>query len=189
MVWHDLRVGSWHCRITPLNPLEQEFEDVNEEGVKLKKIAGNYTKGYFIDEATGQRYDKAYKKINGKVVDKLSKTQETSNYREVERAEADDLIVEHEYLVENDELLQELRDSGKALKFAYCNGNGYKVYMAYIVTSDLYAGLLFMKCGRTFKHTLITQISEVREQEKKLKEIELTTKRVDKAKVEDLISI
>ena len=189
MVWHDLRVGSWNCKITPLNPLEQEFEDVNEEGVKLKKIAGNYIKGYFIDEAKGQRYDKGYKKINGKVVDKLSKTKETNNYREVERADADDLIVEHEYLVENDELLKDLKSSGKALKFAYCNGNGYKVYMAYIVTSDLYEGLLFMKCGRTFKSTLIMQLQEVKAKEKMLKEIEMITKRVDRAKVEDLITL
>lgn len=188
MVWYDLKVGTFNLKITPLNPVEKEFPNCDKDGKPLKKVAGKYERGYFENEK-GERFDVAFKLINGKPFAKLSKTKETKVYKEVDVKEVDDIIQEKIYLVECDDLYNELKETGKALLFGYTSGNGYKVYKAYIRPSELYQGFCFMVCGTTQISELMQEITETIKQKEKLKTLTLTIQGVDKARVEDLITL
>lgn len=194
MVWYSLRVGSFNLKYTPLSPIDKKYPYCDIAGNVLKKVAGKFEKGYFINENTGEKSDKAFFLINGKPYAKLDKTKETDNYKEVDKNEVDDLIIEKQYVVECDSLFEEISETGKALKFGISLGGGgaygsVKVYKAYIHTSELYKGLLFMSLGTTQKSEVIKDIVDSQTQKKKLQEIEVTIMGVDKAKVEDLLVI
>lgn len=188
MVWYNLKVGRWSLKYMPLNPIENEYTDCDKDGNPLKKVPGKYEKGFFIDEK-GNKFDTAFKLIKGKPMAKLSKTKEVTLYKEVNKTEVTDLLVERQYIVECDELLEDLRNSEKALKFGFSNGNGFKVFKAYIHTSDIYKGYLFMSMGRTQISELIGQIEELQQQKKKMQQIDITLQGIDRAKVEELIEL
>jgi len=189
MSWRTLRVGSWNLKYTPLKPIEREFEYCDSLGNVLKKVSGKFEKGYFLNETTQEKHDTAFKLVNGKPMAKLKLTKEIEKYKEVELSEIDNLIGEEKCLIECDTLLKELNDSGKALKFGFTNGNGYKGYIAYVYPSKLYTGFLFMELGRTqLSEVVMEKVSELKQQ-KKVKEIELTISGVDRVSVEDLIAL
>jgi hypothetical protein len=186
--WNSLKIGSFNCKITPLNPIEKEYPNVDENGNALKYVSGKLERGYFTDE-NGVKVEKAFKLINGKVVDKLKRTDEVKIYKEVDKDEQEDLIAEKEYLVECDNLVRQLSDSEKILKFAYASGNGNKAYITYVYLNPLYREYAFMKLGRTFKSQIILFIDEVKANKSKLKEVELVSQKVARADVSDLIEI
>ena len=187
-MWYDLRIGSFHLRYTPMNPIEKEYPNCDSNGNALMKTTGKYEKGYYTDKQ-GNKLETAFKLINGKPYAKLKKTKETDNYREVDISEIDDLIIEKECLSVCDELLNELNETGKAIKFGFTFGNGFKVYKCYIYPSKLYKGFLFMTFGTTQKSELIQDITQELKQKNKLSQIDLTIQGIDRAKVEDLIAI
>ncbi len=149
MVFYNLQVGIWNLKYTPINPRAVEYPFCDSEGKPLTKIAGHYDKGYFLNEQTGEKIESAFKLINGKPYAKLQKTKVVQNYKEVDVCEVEDLLQERVYLVECDTLLRELRDTQKALKFGFSNGNGFKVYKAYLYPSKIYKDYLFMSLGTT----------------------------------------
>ena len=189
MSWYNLKVGNFNIKITPLNPIEKEYPSCDKDGKLLKKVSGKFEKGHFINEETGEKYDTAFKLINNKPYSKLSKTKEVNTFKEVDKSEVGDLLIERQYLVENDTLLQELTEKGKALKFGFTNGNGFKVYKGYLYPSEVYKNYMILALGTTQISEIIKDIDEVRSQAKKLESIELTLMGVDKAKVEDLINL
>jgi hypothetical protein len=187
-MFYNLKIGSFNCRYTPLKPIERDFPYCNNTGEILTrkvKVKGEYV---FIDD-NGKEYPNAFKLINGKPMAKLQKTKEVTKYKEVDKKEVEDLLVEKEYLVECETLYNELSNSEKALKFGICFGNGFKVYKAYIHKSELYNNLLFMSVGTTQKSEIIQEIVEIQKQNKKAQQIELVVQGIDRAKVEDLIEI
>lgn len=186
-MWYKLRVGTFQLKYSPLNPIENEYSYCDSKGNILKRVSGKFEKGYFINEKTDEKHDTAFRLINNKPFAKLKKTTETDNYKEVELKEIDDLIVEKECIVFCDELLEELKESGKALKFGFTFGNGFKVYKCYAYPSKLYKGFLFMAFGTTQKSEIIKEITQELKQKKKADEITLTIQGIDRAKVEDLI--
>lgn len=188
MVWKNIKVGIWDLKYTPISPTEKEYIDVDEKGNILKRVSGTFTRGYFVNEATGEQHAQAFKLINGKPLGKLSLTKVAVNYKEVEQQEVEDLIIEKQYLVECDPLLKDLKDSRKALKFGYTSGNGFKVYFAYVFPSQ-YAGFLEMVLGTTKKSEVILGIMDNAQKVKKAKQIEIQIQQVDKAKVEDLLQL
>jgi len=189
MVWYNLKIGSWNIKYTALKPEENEYPYCDSNKNILKKIAGKFEKGYFINEATQEKFDSAFRLINNNAYAKLQKTKEVLNYKEVDVEEVEDLLVEKQYLIECDSLLRELNASGKALKFGFTNGNGFKVYKAYISPSKIYKGYLFMLLGTTQISSIITSIDEVKSQKAKLKDIEVSISGINRAKVEDLLQI
>ena len=188
-MWFNLKIGNWNLRYTGLVPVVKEYENCDKDGNALKKISGKFEKGFFINEETQEQHDKAYKLINGKPYAKLSKTKEVTNYKEVDINEVEDLLQERVYLVDCDELLNDLKNSGKALKFGFTNGNGFKVYKAYLYPSKIYKDYLFMSLGTTQISELIREIDGIKQQKKKLEQIDLTLQGINKASVEDLIQI
>jgi hypothetical protein len=187
--WYNLKVGSFALKYMPLNPIEKDYPYCDKEGNVLKKVSGKFEKGYFINEATGDKLNEALRLINNKPYAKLQKTKEATNYKEVEISEVEDLLTENMYLVECDALLRELNDTGKAFKFGFCNGNGYKACKAYVYPSKIYKGYLFMALGRTQISELICEIDSIKKDKKKAEQIATTIQGIDRAKVEDLIAI
>jgi len=189
MVWYNLQVGTFNIKYTPLKPREVEFPYCDENGNALKRVVEGKGKVYFLNEETNEKRDFAFKWINEKVVSKLQKTKQVNKYKEVEKQEVSDLIVEKEYIAECDNLLNELEETDKALKFGFTFGNGFKVYKAYIHTNPLYKGFLFMSVGTTQKSEIIQDIVEQTSQRKKIQQTEMCIKGIERAKVEDLIEI
>jgi len=107
----------------------------------------------------------------------------------IEIKEVEDLLTESVYLVECDNLLNELNESGMALKFGFTNGNGYKVSKAYVYPSKIYKGYLFMSLGRTQISELIGEIDSIKNDIKKAKQITATIQGINRASVEELIAI
>jgi len=189
MVWYNLKVGSFQVKYTPLNPIEKEYAICDSEGLILEKVKGTYEKAVYLNPNTKEQVSEVFRLINNKPYLKLQKTKEVLNYKEVELNEVEDLLQERVYLVEGDLLLKELLDSGKALKFGFTNGNGFKVYKAYIYPSKIYKGYLFMSLGTTQISEVIKDIAEVKAEKDKMKQIELTLTNINRAKVEDLLEI
>ena len=189
MVFYSLKIGNWNLKYCPLNAVVKDYPYCNAQGEVLTKVTGHYDKGYYLNEKTGQQEQTAFRLINNKPYAKLSKTKEVVTYKEVNIEEVEDLLQERVYLVECDSLLNDLKESGKALKFGFTNGNGFKVYKAYIYPSKLYKGYLFMSLGITQISELIMQLEEVKAQNKKAEQITQTIQGINRASVEELITI
>lgn len=188
MVFYNLTIGSFKIKYTPLNPRVIDFPYCDKDGNILKRVVEGKGKAVFINEQTGERHEQAFKLIKDKPVSKLSKTKEVSKYKEVDLNEVYDLITEKEYYVESDILLQELKETGKAVKFGFTFGNGFKVYKAYVYVNPLY-NCLFMSVGTTQKSEVLQELREIQTQKKKSEEISLVVQGIERAKVEDLIEI
>jgi hypothetical protein len=188
MSWNNLKVGSFNLKIMPLNPIAKEFPNCDKDGNVLTRVAGKFDKPYYMNEQTGERHEVAFKLINQKPYAKLSKTKEVAIYKEVDVKEVEDILEEKRYLIECDELLQQLKETGKALLFGYTSGNGYKVYRAYIKPSELYTDFCVMILGTTQISELMKEITESIKQKEKLKSLTLTIQGVSKARVEDLMN-
>jgi len=190
MVFYKLKIGSYEVKYTPLKTTTTDYPYCDSDGNLLKRIVeGGNRKVFFINEQTQEKHEVAFRLINNKPMDKLSKTKEVSNYKEVDKKEINDLIIEKEYLVFNDLLLRDLKENDKVLKFGFTNGNGFKVFLAFIYVNPLYPDLLFMCLGNSKKSTLIKEIKELQNQKEKLKSVELSIQGVDKLQVEDLIQL
>ena len=188
MVWYNLQIGKYNIKYTPLKSKTQDYPYCDKEGNALTKHIEGKRESYFLDDK-GNKHLQAFRLVNGKPLAKLDKTKIVNAFKEVESNEVEDLLIEKQYLVDCDFLLEELQNTGKALKFGFTNGNGFKVFKAYIHSSNLYKGLLFMSLGTTQKSEIIKDIKEVMKNKSKVEKINLTIQGVDKAKVEDLIEI
>ena len=189
MVWYNLKIGSFNLKYSALNPREIEYPYCDMNGNALKRVVEGKGNAFFINETTQEKHLTAFRLVNGKPLAKLSKTKEVSKYKEVDNSEVDDLIIEKEYIVDCDELLEELNNSEKCLKFGFTFGNGFKVYKAYIHTSRIYKGFLFMSLGTTQKSEVIQELTQELKQKKKVEQIDFTIQGIERAKVEDLIQI
>jgi len=191
MVWYNLKIGSFNLKYTPLKPRVVNYPYCDSEGNVLKKVVKQTKREptIYINEETQEEHEQVFRLIKNKPMAKLNKTKEVINYKEVDKSEVDDLIIEKQYIVECDELLDNLKTTNKVLKFGFTNGNGFKVFKAYIHTSNLYKGWLFMSLGTTQKSEILLELKEIAKHKQKAKSIELTISGVDKAKVEDLIEI
>lgn len=194
MVWYNLKVGSWDLKYTGLSVADSEFKACDSEGRELEYVSGKVERGYYVNPITKERVSESFKLINGKASQGFKgRVKEVTNYKEVDKAEAENLIVEGEFLVRSEALYNELTASGKALKFGGWFGNGFKAYICYVVPSELYKGFLIMSKGRGLKSELISSIvaelKEFEQKQKLLTEINTVNCKVDKAKVEDLIAI
>jgi len=190
MVWYNLQIGKFLIKYTPLKADESEYPICDSEGNLLNKVSdfeNKTNKSYYVNDKN-ERVEVIFRLINGKPRAKLDKTKNVSNFKEVDKNEVEDLLSEKEYLVESDFLLDELKNTNKCLKFAFTNGNGYKVFKAYIYVDNLY-DMLFMKLGRTQKSELLGSIKELQKNKQQAEQLQLKIQGVDKAKVEDLIEI
>lgn len=195
MSWFNLQIGKHKAKYVALNPQEQEYPSCNENGEPLRKVAGKFEKGYFEDEK-GNRYDKAFKLINGKASSGfVGRVKEVENPIYVEQEEVGDILKtdSKEFLVECETLYDELTEKKKAVKFGGWFGNGYSGYRVYVYPSPLYKGFCEMVATKGQKSEVIKgvvgELEATKELQKKLAQVELTIQKVNRAKVEDLIKI
>lgn len=193
MVWFDLKLGKYKIKYTPLAVVEKNYPYCDENGKLLTRVSGKVEKGYFEDEE-GNRHEKAYRLINGKASDGFKgRIKEIENPIEVEETEAEDILIEKEFLVENEQLFNDLTEKRQALKFGGWFGNGYKAYRCYVTPSKLFKGWCIMKVGRGSKseimREIISDLDESKRLIEKLKQIDLDTQKINKVKVEEMIEI
>ncbi len=194
MVWYSLNLGTKHkVKYTPLKADVKEYPLCDEDGNSLTRVSGKVEKGHFVDEK-GNKHDKAFRLINGKASSGFSgRIKDIENPIYVEKAEAEDVLVEKEYLVESDKLYDELMNKNQAIKFGGYFANGFRAYKCYITPSDLYKGFSIMKVGRGLKSEVIKEIvgdlTESNRLKEKLASVELTLQKVNEAKIDDLIAV
>jgi hypothetical protein len=182
MVFYNLRVGSFSLKYSPFKDKKNEFPYCDKDAHILKRVSGHLEKGYFINEQTGERHDRAYLLINGKAFEKFLRTKETDKYREVENNEIFDLANPKMYYVESDKLLTELQNSGKALKFIISFG-GQQSYLAYVFVNPLY-NCLMMYIGNAKVSEQMLQFQENQKNLEKIKELTLTIDGIKRANAE-----
>jgi hypothetical protein len=193
MVWNNITIGKYKVKYTSLAVPEKEYPYCDEGGNVLKRISGSFEKGFYEDE-NGNKHDKAYKLINGKVSKGFTgRIKEVDNPIEIARDEIEDLLIEKEFLAENQELYEELIAKDKAYKFGGWFGNGYKAYRVVVYPSKLYKGFLIMACGRGQKSEiikdLVNDLDEANANKKRIEDFEKSLENVNKVNVEDLIQI
>lgn len=184
MVWHNLRIGNFKAKVTSINKKEVVYPDVDENGNELKRVSGHFEKGYFLT-SEGNKVERAFKLINGKARDKLQKTKEVVAFKEVSKFEVFNLMSESYYYVECDELQEYLKEKDTAIKFGFTNGNGYKIYVAYVV---LFGNALIMFCGQGYLTEQLQEVEEGKIAQKLLAELKGVPK-VEALKVEELIAL
>ena len=74
--------------------------------------------------------------LNGKIVDKLKKTDFVEKFKEIPKLEVFNQLNEHYFLVDCEPLKEKLIKSDKALTFRFSNGNGFKIYNAFVYYFD-----------------------------------------------------
>ena len=193
-MWNNITIGKFKVKYTALDIKEKSYPYCDENGNVLKKVSGKFERGHYINETNGEKVDKAFKLINGKASSGfVGRIKNIENPIEISRDEVEDLLIEKEYLAENQELYNELESKDKAYKFGGWFGNGYKAYRVYIYPSKLYKGFLIMACGRGQKSEVIKElVNELEESEsmkKKIADFEKEMSNVNKVKVEELIQI
>ena len=194
MVWYNLTIGEFVGKYTALNPIVEEHESCDEDGNILKKVSGKFEKGYFINEKTEEKHDKAFKLVKGKASSGFKgRIKEVENPIYVEGGESEDLLVEKEFLLDCPKLSEKLNAENKEIVFGGWFGNGFKAYKVYVTPSKLYKGFCIMKGGRGQKSQvlggLISGVADMNDLKSKLESVELTIQKVNKLQVADLITI
>jgi len=183
-MWYSLKVGDNVFRIKRIQAVKPKFADVDENGNSISKVCKQKGIYVWVDKENNEVMNR-YKLINGKVMSSLTRTKETSNFKEVESSEAFDLLPEQVFYVDrNEALLNRLQEKNKALLFGYTT-SGFEggFYRAYIVAEK---GELMMYCGNEYKSKAIAEAKA--EQSTKVKS-KATIKGVERAKADDLIKL
>lgn len=197
--WYNLKLihkgKEFDCKYTALAISEKKHADCDSEGNILKAvIPENPNKKYWINEETEEKHftrDTVYKLINGKANKGLKGRVKERETTTAEKGQSEDLLTEKEFLIDNEQLYNELNDSEIELMFKGWFGNGYKAYKVYVVPSKLYKGFCIMKCGRGNKSDIMGKIvrerNDIKDMKEKLQAIELTANKVATANVDDLL--
>ena len=162
MRWTELKIGVYPTKITKISgePLIKVSEGyVDKDGNELVEEVISKRKAVWKNKE-GRIIENRYKLINEKPMAKFKLIKEVpkEKVKEVSKVEAYDLIVESVYKVECDLLFEHLKKSDKALKFHYSNGNGYKVYIAYITP---FGENLIMYLGTDTLNNGLTRIGSI----------------------------
>lgn len=163
MRWTELNIGGYQAKITkvtgiplievPEGYVDREGNEVTEEVLSKREAVWKNKNGNIIEEK--------FKLINGKVMNKFKLIKEIPKERikETDKTEAYDLITESVYLVECEPLKEKLLENDKAFKFHFSNGNGYKIYIAYVTS---FMDNLVMYLGIDALTNGLQQISKVK---------------------------
>lgn len=188
MVFYNIRVGTFLIKYMPFSDEDESYPIVDKDKNKLEYVKGTRTNGYYVNPITKEKTEQTFMLINDSVKEKFERTKETDKYKEVEETEVNDLVNPKQYIVECDKLLEELKNSGKALKFGIHFGGKSKPYLAIIFVNKLY-NLLEMWISKGKKINQYESYITGLQDKQKLKEVNLTISGIDKAKVEDLIEL
>jgi hypothetical protein len=188
MVFFSVRVGTFLIKYSPFSDNDEQFPIVDKDKNLLDYVKGTRTNGYYINPATKEKVDKTYILVNDEVKDKLPRTKETDKFKIVDKNEIADLVNPKMYIVECDKLKDELSITNKALKFGISFGGKSKPYYAIVCLNPIY-NILEMWISKGKKSEQYLSYTENLKDRQRLQEITLSIDGIDKAKVEDLITL
>jgi hypothetical protein len=188
MVFYSIRVGTYLIKYSPFNDNDSQYPIVDKDKNVLEYVKGTRTNGYYVNPTTKAKVDKTFMLVNNEAKEKFERTKETDKYKEVIENEVSDLVNPKQYICECDKLLNELKETGKALKFGISFGGKSKPYYAIVFVNKLY-NCLEMWISKGKKSEQYEHYTKNLNDKKKLQELTLMISGIDKAKVEDLIEL
>lgn len=188
MKFNTIRVGTFNIKYAPFSDEDVAYPVCNKDKVLLEYVKGSRTEGYYINPETKVIEPNTFILVGNDVKEKFARTSETDKFKMVEGNEKDDLVNPKQYIAECDKLLEELKESGKALKFGISFGGKSKPYFAIISVNPIY-NTLEMWISKAKKSDQYIEYSTELADKRKLKEITVSISGIDKAKVEDLITL
>lgn len=188
MVFFSIRVGNYLIKYQPFSDEDLSYPIVDKDKTPLEYVKGTRTNGFYIHPKTKEKVEKTFMLVNNEVKEKFERTKETDRFKIVEQNERDDLVNPKMYIVECDKLKEELKTSGKSLKFGISFGGKSKPYYAIICLNTIF-NTLEMWISKAKKSEQYTEYVNELNDKIKLKELTLSIDGIDKAKVEDLIEL
>jgi len=184
--FHTSEYGTIEGQYFNIDKERKEFENCDSNGLLVKKVIEQKEIAHY-ENSEGKIVPKEQmvKLVSGKPASKLSKTKEVKDFSIATSTEAQDLLKEHYYQFVSstpsaEKLLEFLGSNGKALKFTFSNGNGYKVYQAYLMN---YQGVFVIVLGYGYLTEQIEPEAVVISREEKKK----ATKLVAEATIDNLM--
>ena len=198
MTWNKLTIGTISVKYTGIDDGKKEYPSCDENGNILTRVSGKIERGYFIDDK-GNKFDKAFKLINGKPSKEFSgriKDVSKDEFIEIEAEDGEreyqDLSIKQEWLVESQELYDKLTDEKgrkKAYKFLGWFGTGFDIKTCLVKPSEV-KGFLILSGGYGEKINRIGEIvrdsTELKDKIKKLAEIDVIRQKVDRVKLSEV---
>lgn len=188
MVFYSVRVGTFIIRYQPFSDDDEQYPIVDKDKNILEYVKGSRTNGYYVNPTTKEKVNKTFMLVNGEAKEKFERTKETDKFKLVEQNERDDLVNPKMYLVECDRLKEELRATGKALKFGISFGGKSKPYYAIVCLNTIF-NTLEMWISKGKKSEQYLEYTTALADKEKVKQMTIMIDGIDKAKVEDLIEL
>ena len=188
IVFYSLQVGNYNLKYSPFSDNDEQYPIVDKDGNKLDYIKGTRVNGYYVKPNTNEKVTQTFMLVNGTAKEKFERTKQTNHFKIVEESESEDLVNPKQYIVECDNLLTDLKASGKALKFGISFGGKSKPYFAIVGVNKLY-NRLEMWISKGKKSEQYAQYGQLCEDKQALQDITLTISGIDKAKIEELIEL
>jgi len=188
MVFYSLKVGKYDLKYSPFSDNDEQYPICDKDGEVLDYVKGTRVNGYYVKPNTEEKVTQTFMLVNGKPKEKFTRTKETNHFKIVEESESEDLVNPKQYLVECEELLSELKASGKALKFGISFGGKSKPYYAIVSVNKLY-NRLEMWISKGKKSEQYEQYISICEDKQAIQDITLCISGIDKAQIEELIEL
>lgn len=130
MVWKEIKIGKYDCKIMPLNLRMKPLPDCTAEGKQVTTIKGGKEPNkYFIKGTTEEVTKPTHKLISEKAIPPAGMTK-TVKEEQIEKAYSTKLVgSEMTFLVKNDLLKEHVEKEGP-LTFRFVAGRGWKVNRA-----------------------------------------------------------
>jgi len=185
MVFYSIRVGTFLIKYSPFSDDEVKLPIVDKDKNELEYVSGTRTNGYYINSQK-EKVEKTFILFNNEAVEKFERTKETDRYKEVEIKDRDDLVNPKQYIVECDNLLRDLKASGKALKFRISFGGKSIPYYAVICINENY-NTLEMWISHGLKSNQYSNYMKNLNDKKQIEEMTMMIEGINKkAKIEEL---
>lgn len=186
MVFYSLRVGTFLVKYQPFNDDEESYPIVDKDKNILEYVKGSRTNGYYVNPVTKEKVEQTFILYNDELTLEFERTKETDRYKEVEESDKDDFVNPKQYIVDCDRLLNDLKASGKALKFRISFRGRKPPYKAIVFVNKTY-NCLEMWITRRLKSEQLKEYGQQLADKKKVEELSLIISGITKkAKIEDL---
>ena len=188
MRFNSIKVGNYSIRYAPFSDEDIAYPVCDKNKVLLEYVKGSRVEGHYVNPDTKEVAETTFILVGNDVKEKFARTSETSKFKIVDVSEREDLVNPKQYLAECEALKTELISTGKALKFGISMGGKSKPYFAIVSVNQLY-NTLEMWISKAKKSEQYLSYTNDLADKQKLKEMTLSISGIDKASVEDLITL
>ena len=196
MVWYNLTVEGIAVKYAKTKKEKiNKWQICDESGdTEIEYVKGSLQPGYYVKKSTGEKVLKVHRMVNGKISAGFTgRIKDVSKVLHVPVEEAEDLEIDHKYVIDSQELYDKLKNSNQALKFLGWFGNGFTVYKCYIFPSKVYEGFCVMIAGEQSTSENISSVIEERiaekEMQKRLSKVKVAAGKVNNLDPEELLAL